>query len=57
MLVIAQLPWFEQGILDVDIVGRTGATPYVRWGDTLVVAFAGLVLLAVWVRSRRWRIA
>ena len=56
-LVVAQLPWFEQGILDVDIVGRTGATPYVRWGDTLVVAFAGLVLLAVWVRSRRWRIA
>ncbi len=30
---IARLPWFTRGILEVEIAGRQGATPYVRWGD------------------------
>ena len=40
--VIAELPWFTQGILDIDIAGRQGETPFVRWGDAFVVALAAL---------------
>jgi apolipoprotein N-acyltransferase len=42
--VLARLPWFEQAILEIEISGRTGETPYVRWGDAFVAALAGLVL-------------
>ena len=31
--VLARLPWFTRGILEVEIAGRTGVTPYVRFGD------------------------
>ena len=54
--VLAELPWFTQAILDIEIAGRQGETPYVRWGDALVAALAGLVLviaLAVAKRSRQ----
>ena len=30
---LARLPWFTRGILEVEITGRTGVTPYVRFGD------------------------
>jgi len=53
--VLAQLPWFTQAILDVEIAGRSGVTPYVRWGDALVVALAGAALVIVAVMSRRRR--
>ena len=54
-LVLAELPWFAQGILEIEIAGRRGETPYVRWGDALVVALAGLVLMVVFATSRRRR--
>ncbi len=54
-IVLSQLPWFTQGILDIEIVGRQGVTPYVRWGDALVAGLAGLLLIASVVRSRRRR--
>ncbi|MEP7328349.1 MAG: apolipoprotein N-acyltransferase [Betaproteobacteria bacterium] len=46
--VITELPWFTQGLLELDIVGRAGETPYMRMGDAfvLVLAFA-LLLLAI----------
>ncbi len=34
---IARLPWFTRGILEVEITGRQGVTPYVRFGDALPV--------------------
>jgi apolipoprotein N-acyltransferase len=40
---IARLPWFTRGILEVEITGREGKTPYVRWGD----AFANTLALAL----------
>ena len=43
---IARLPWFRRGILEVEITGRTGTTPYVRWGDAVAGALAGALLLA-----------
>ena len=54
-LMLAELPWFEQGILEIDIAGRQGETPFVRWGDSLVLALAGLTLAAAFAASRRRR--
>ena len=51
---LAELPWFTVGILEVDIVGRTGDTPYLRHGDTTVLVLAG-VLLLVAAGLSRWR--
>jgi hypothetical protein len=31
--VVKSLPWFTTGILEADIAGRKGDTPYLRWGD------------------------
>jgi apolipoprotein N-acyltransferase len=45
---LAEMPWFTRGILEVEIAGRTGDTPYARFGDwpTLLLGIA-LVALAV----------
>jgi apolipoprotein N-acyltransferase len=46
---IASLPWFTQGVLEVEVAGHEGWTPYVRHGDAppLVLA-AFLFALATW---------
>ena len=54
---LARLPWFTTGILEVRITGRDGTTPYVRFGDGLMLAlaaaaFAVPVLLASLYRAR-----
>ena len=43
---IARLPWFTRGVLEGSIAGRTGITPYVRYGDAvpLVAALAAIVI-------------
>ena len=52
--VISELPWFVSGILEVDIEGRTGLTPYVRYGDVPVLLLACVVLgAAAWAGRRR----
>jgi len=51
--VIAALPPFAPGMLAVEVQGRSGVTPYQRWQDWPVVAFAVLVLLAAQARRRR----
>jgi apolipoprotein N-acyltransferase len=43
---VARLPWFTRGVLEGRIAGRTGATPYVRFGDAVAV-FAALLLALV----------
>lgn len=44
-----ELAQFTEGTLAVKAQGRQGATPYVRWRNTPVVALAGILLLvAVW---------
>ena len=49
-----QLPWFTRGVLEVTIDGRTGATPYQRFGDGPALALAAaLVALAAWRARRR----
>jgi len=45
-LVLVELPWFTQGILEIEIAGRTGLTPYMRMGDALVLALSLMLLAA-----------
>jgi predicted metal-dependent phosphoesterase TrpH len=42
----ARLPWFTRGVLEGSIVGRTGTTPYVRFGDAVAIG-AALAAIAV----------
>jgi apolipoprotein N-acyltransferase len=52
--VIASLPWFTTGILEVDVAGRTGSTPYMRVRDSLVfIVAAFLVVVPIAIRWRR----
>jgi apolipoprotein N-acyltransferase len=49
----ARLPWFTRGILEVEIAGRQGMTPYARWGDAPAVALALALLIAALAFGRR----
>jgi len=44
--VLAELPWFTQGVLEVAITGRLGETPYLRFGDTIPLAVAIVLFVA-----------
>ncbi|HEX7273910.1 MAG TPA: apolipoprotein N-acyltransferase [Casimicrobiaceae bacterium] len=52
---MARLPWFTSGILEGSIAGRSGTTPYVRYGDALavVLAFALAATALAYLRSVR----
>ena len=43
--VIKQLPQFERGVLNGEVQPLSGATPFVRWGDWLIVVLSVLLLL------------
>ncbi len=43
--VIKQLPQFETGVLMGELQPLSGATPFVRWGDWLIVGLCSLLLL------------
>ena len=50
---IARLPWFTRGVLEVEVTGRQGVTPYVRWGDGLAAAIAAATFLCALAARRR----
>jgi apolipoprotein N-acyltransferase len=50
---LARLPWFTRGILELQIAGRLGLTPYVRWGDAPAVLLAALMLVLALAAARR----
>lgn len=51
--VRAALEPMKKGVLDVEIQGTTGLTPYVRWGNVPVLAWSLLLLLlGFWSRYR-----
>jgi apolipoprotein N-acyltransferase len=51
--VLARLPQFVEGRLDVEVQGYTGVTPYARWHDWPALVAALVVLAAVALRMRR----
>ena len=51
--VLAQLPWYVEGILEIAIAGRAGQTPYVRFGDWPVVLLCVALLLVAAIAQRR----
>lgn len=53
--VVVQLPPFERGVLGATVQGYKGLTPYVRYGNTPVVAAAFLLLAAAWRIGRSKR--
>jgi len=50
----ARLPWFTRGVLEGSVVGRSGATPYVRYGDAVAIG-AALAAIAVALTALRLR--
>jgi apolipoprotein N-acyltransferase len=43
--VRAALPVLKRGVLDVEVQGTSGLTPYVRWGNPPILVWTGLLLL------------
>jgi apolipoprotein N-acyltransferase len=50
--VVASLPRFEPGLLQATVHGRSGVTPYARWGNFPIVALALLALLAQFATTK-----
>jgi apolipoprotein N-acyltransferase len=50
---VASLPWYTRGILEVSVQGRSGVTPYVRFGDALPLAFTAVLFAAALMARRR----
>src|SRR5262249_55014777 len=50
---VARLPWFTRGILEVDVVGRSGLTPFVRWGALPAAVLATALIVAAAFAARR----
>jgi apolipoprotein N-acyltransferase len=50
---LARLPWFARGILEVEISGRQGSTPYADWGDVPAGAVALAFFFAAFASRNR----
>lgn len=53
--IVAQLPPFTRGTLAATVQGYTGWTPYILFGNTLVVTLAFLLLGVAWFSVRKNR--
>jgi apolipoprotein N-acyltransferase len=54
--LVHQLVRFRPGVLRGELPAMTGVTPYMRWGDTLVLLLTGTLLLAgAWGTARTGR--
>lgn len=53
--VIATLPRFVKGVVRAEIIPRSGSTPYVFWGNYLIISLCVILLAGVWLRQRRLR--
>jgi apolipoprotein N-acyltransferase len=52
--VTAQLPALTEGVLDAEVTGYRGRTPYVDWGNGPFLGLAAaLALLATWLGRQR----
>jgi apolipoprotein N-acyltransferase len=48
----AELPALEPGVLRANVVGVSGATPYILWGDFAVLLLAIAVVAAYWATTK-----
>ncbi len=48
-----RLPWFRRGLLETLVTGRTGETPFMRWGNAMAALAAAAVLAAAFALGRR----
>ena len=53
--VLASLPLFQTGSLGGMIQGYAGSTPYVRWGNTPILAMWGMLGAGLWLAGFRRR--
>jgi apolipoprotein N-acyltransferase len=53
--VLKMLPQHEEGTLTAEVQGYAGSTPYVRFGNALVLGLTGLMLAAGVIRGRAGR--
>jgi len=51
--ILLMLPQHEEGELTGPVQGYTGSTPYVVWGNAMVLGLIGLLLLIAWRLGRR----
>ncbi len=51
--ILQMLPQHEEGLLTGLVQGYVGSTPYVRWGNALVVGMIGLMLGFAWRQRRK----
>ncbi|AEC20619.1 apolipoprotein N-acyltransferase [Pusillimonas sp. T7-7] len=56
-VVRAALEPMSKGVLDVEVQGMTGLTPYVRWGNIPVLMWSGLLLLLGFYLRKKSRLA
>jgi len=52
-----QLPWFRRGVLETTVAGRTGETPFVRFGNLPVVVASLALLVLAWALGRSGKAA
>ena len=55
--VRVHLPWFRRGVLETTVVGRTGSTPFTRFGNAVPVLVAAVLVVLAWPLGRRGRAA
>ncbi|HEX2530996.1 MAG TPA: apolipoprotein N-acyltransferase [Burkholderiaceae bacterium] len=53
--VSASLPTFERGVLTASVQGYQGVTPYILYGNSVVIGLAMLMLAASWLLGRKNR--
>jgi apolipoprotein N-acyltransferase len=51
--VVAQLKPFERGVLTASVQGYQGVTPYILYGNALIIALAFTMLAAAWLVARK----
>jgi apolipoprotein N-acyltransferase len=47
------LPWFRRGLLETHVTGRTGDTPFMRWGNAVAALAASALLVVSFALGRR----
>jgi apolipoprotein N-acyltransferase len=54
-VIIAQMKPLERGVLQTEVEGRNGVTPFARWAEAFGLWPAALLALAVVVACGRWK--